>query len=612
MQFFEFDPKIGRTITKHRNRSRTALQTSQNFKLVTSLPLRKRKTATPSLQRLRDLNATRRRPPYRRLARCRNYSKPAVGPNEEHQGTLNAISTMTNRCDGRKASKGRRLSSSVEDASGESNTGGEYHLKKGPWTSAEDAILVEYVKKHGEGNWNAVQRNSGLHRCGKSCRLRWANHLRPDLRKGAFTEEEERQIIELHAKMGNKWARMAAELPGRTDNEIKNYWNTRIKRMQRAGLPIYPPDICMRVMHGNQESLNVGTLTDGGNQHDDLSRTDTMAEIPQLDFKYYKTCPISYGSSMFDVPESSMFEKSSDSSQGYNIIFPMMNPSKRLRESDMKYGNLDSCISTTVPIFEQCGDYMCDETSDHTRLSSPCDPILNTSDQFHGDDAYGSHATLNGNNSSSSVPISGAMKLELPSLQYLETQQGIWGTPASPLPSLESVDTLIQSPVAKPAPSDPVSPKSSGLLDAIIYQPKRSQEANNNLLQETPNDCVRNEVVKISTMKCKPEWDEQRRPCCPIDQSSASGLIDYTPISMCLVDTLQSGETIQDHNIKHELGTQYPAYFSGKKDNMNQIDFTRPDALLNIGWFGNVVYDGDLSLIKDPFGTFLGQDPHGC
>jgi transcription factor MYB, plant len=83
-------------------------------------------------------------------------------------------------------------------------------LKKGPWTSAEDAILVEYVKNQGEGNWNAVQKNTGLARCGKSCRLRWANHLRPNLKKGAFSAEEEKLIIELHAKLGNKWARMAA------------------------------------------------------------------------------------------------------------------------------------------------------------------------------------------------------------------------------------------------------------------------------------------------------------------------------------------------------------------------------------------------------------------
>lgn len=132
----------------------------------------------------------------------------------------------------------------VEDRpeNGGSDAGG-VALKKGPWTAAEDAILVEYVTKHGEGNWNAVQKNSGLARCGKSCRLRWANHLRPNLKKGSFSAEEERVILELHAKLGNKWARMAAQLPGRTDNEIKNYWNTRIKRRLRQGLPVYPQEV---------------------------------------------------------------------------------------------------------------------------------------------------------------------------------------------------------------------------------------------------------------------------------------------------------------------------------------------------------------------------------
>nr|QIN53287.1 R2R3-MYB transcription factor [Selaginella moellendorffii] len=131
-----------------------------------------------------------------------------------------------------------------EEGRGRGGGGGAVKgLKKGPWTPSEDAILVAYVHKHGEGNWNNVQKNCGLSRCGKSCRLRWANHLRPNLKKGAFTPEEERTIIELHAKLGNKWARMASQLPGRTDNEIKNYWNTRIKRRMRAGLPVYPPDL---------------------------------------------------------------------------------------------------------------------------------------------------------------------------------------------------------------------------------------------------------------------------------------------------------------------------------------------------------------------------------
>ncbi|KAK7263514.1 hypothetical protein RJT34_31105 [Clitoria ternatea] len=116
-------------------------------------------------------------------------------------------------------------------------------LKKGPWTTEEDTLLREHVLRHGEGNWNSVKRISGLARCGKSCRLRWNNHLRPDLKKGSFSEEEEDTIIKLHAKLGNKWALMAARLPGRTDNEIKNFWNARMKKRQRAGLPLYPRNL---------------------------------------------------------------------------------------------------------------------------------------------------------------------------------------------------------------------------------------------------------------------------------------------------------------------------------------------------------------------------------
>ncbi|XP_026664456.2 transcription factor MYB120-like [Phoenix dactylifera] len=130
-----------------------------------------------------------------------------------------------------------------DDAAAEEESPTAAGLKKGPWTAAEDGILLEYVKKYGEGNWNAVQKKCGLNRCGKSCRLRWANHLRPNLKKGAFTPEEELLILHLHYQLGNKWARMSAYLPGRTDNEIKNYWNTRMKRRQRAGLPFYPPEM---------------------------------------------------------------------------------------------------------------------------------------------------------------------------------------------------------------------------------------------------------------------------------------------------------------------------------------------------------------------------------
>ncbi|KAL8205263.1 hypothetical protein R6Q57_008814 [Mikania cordata] len=155
-------------------------------------------------------------------------------------------------------------------------------LKKGPWTAAEDAILMEYVKKHGEGNWNAVQRNSGLMRCGKSCRLRWANHLRPNLKKGAFTPDEERQIIELHSKFGNKWARMALHLQGRTDNEIKNYWNTRLKRRLRAGLPIYPVDFQHHHRRHHEQSIQNQTIPFSSSSPSSNHANTSVNSIPPL------------------------------------------------------------------------------------------------------------------------------------------------------------------------------------------------------------------------------------------------------------------------------------------------------------------------------------------
>ncbi|KAL6497492.1 Transcription factor myb60 [Orobanche hederae] len=103
-------------------------------------------------------------------------------------------------------------------------------VKKGPWTPEEDTLLVSYVDENGPGNWRAVPTKTGLRRCSKSCRLRWTNYLRPGIKRGTFTDQEEKMIVQLQALLGNKWAAIASYLPERTDNDIKNYWNTHLKK----------------------------------------------------------------------------------------------------------------------------------------------------------------------------------------------------------------------------------------------------------------------------------------------------------------------------------------------------------------------------------------------
>ncbi|KAL5719360.1 hypothetical protein ACHQM5_012149 [Ranunculus cassubicifolius] len=136
-------------------------------------------------------------------------------------------------------------------------------IKKGPWTPEEDIILVSYIQEQGPGNWRSVPTNTGLLRCSKSCRLRWTNYLRPGIKRGNFTPHEEGMIIHLQALLGNKWAAIASYLPQRTDNDIKNYWNThlkkKIKKFQSALAPETP---AVHLVYNSKKSGDAPTNPD--------------------------------------------------------------------------------------------------------------------------------------------------------------------------------------------------------------------------------------------------------------------------------------------------------------------------------------------------------------
>ncbi|KAK4786730.1 hypothetical protein SAY86_010563 [Trapa natans] len=472
-------------------------------------------------------------------------------------------------------------------------------LKKGPWTSAEDAILVDYVKKHGEGNWNAVQKYSGLSRCGKSCRLRWANHLRPNLKKGAFSADEERLIVDLHAKMGNKWARMAAYLPGRTDNEIKNYWNTRIKRRQRAGLPLYPSELCMQVMQEGQQCSNFNGINDANNGFFESS----SGQIPDVVFDSLKANQggFSFFPEHSDVSASSLLMKSLGPPQFSSFGPGALIRQKRLQESIYLYsgfsGNPKDAFSSSNPFEDGRREKIARslEYSYH-------DPVEeNSLPSF--DAVQGSHSFTNGF-SSAPGPIPEALGLELPSLQYIETDMGSsWDTSPSPPGLLESVDKLIQSPPRSvKLDSDCPSPCNNGLLETLVYEAKtlssaknQSSDKSSNSSAPTPGD------ISSSSNIYKTEWDDYGNPISPLGHSATSIFNEQTPISASgsSLDDRMHADIFPVSNVKEEPFNQFQSPEREQKF-PTQYEYTRPDALLaSSGWFG---------LQSDSMAALLGDD----
>ncbi|CAH8321453.1 unnamed protein product [Eruca vesicaria subsp. sativa] len=153
-------------------------------------------------------------------------------------------------------------------------------VKRGPWSHDEDLKLISFIHKYGHENWRSLPIQAGLLRCGKSCRLRWINYLRPDLKRGNFTLEEEETIIKLHQSFGNKWSKIASKLPGRTDNEIKNVWHTHLKKRLSSKDEAETKGSLNREEMSQESSPNASRSCGGSNnvskEDDDVQRGETF------------------------------------------------------------------------------------------------------------------------------------------------------------------------------------------------------------------------------------------------------------------------------------------------------------------------------------------------
>lgn len=236
-------------------------------------------------------------------------------------------------------------------------------LRRGPWTVDEDLTLMNYIANHGEGRWNSLARSAGLKRTGKSCRLRWLNYLRPDVRRGNITLEEQLLILELHSRWGNRWSKIAQHLPGRTDNEIKNYWRTRVqkhakqlkcdvnsKQFKDTMRYLWMPRLVERIQAAAATTTSSSTAATGKPSSSANSSTTTVGgsqvvlPVPSMGYTNINSCDNSIStaasSDSFGTPVSDMTENYNSFPVNYNNTTTSYPPSDYFQS-----GYSDSLIS---------------------------------------------------------------------------------------------------------------------------------------------------------------------------------------------------------------------------------------------------------------------------
>ncbi|RWV96471.1 hypothetical protein GW17_00040807, partial [Ensete ventricosum] len=318
-------------------------------------------------------------------------------------------------------------------------------------------------------------------------------------------------------------------LPGRTDNEIKNYWNTRIKRRQRAGLPLYPPNISYQVSCENQQSNHSSDYSYNEKQPDEFLQGGNL-DIPDIVFdNYTNNGSLSYAPPYPDIAVSSIL------SQRFGFQnYPLPNPTVCCVEHPVETENVvpasngtvnDGCPRLDNVMFEPSGKMQ--ESfglSCHYDLDSSSNSLVH-----HGGAIPGICASLNDTFSASSL-IPGTLKLELPSLQYTETDSNsLLACSSTPF---DLVNTYVKSPPAVSLQTDCVSPRKSGLLEALLHEAhvlssaKKEPSENISISFITPTDLADCPELNFNDSKLV----EHKDPVSPLGRSAAFVFNEGTPL----------------------------------------------------------------------------------